>query len=67
MQKDIQIKINIKINNVISNILMQIEIINVLTKKKKDFSDIIKIGLFGYFTMMLIMYLGHIKPMDSDE
>ena len=46
---------------------MQIEIINVLTKKKKDFSDIIKIGLFGYFTMMLIMYLGHIKPMDSDE
>ena len=45
----------------------QLQTINVLTKKKKDFSDIIKIGLFGYFTMMLIMYLGHIKPMDSDE
>jgi hypothetical protein len=43
------------------------DIIEVLQKKKKDFKDIIKIMLFGYFLMLLIMYLGHIKPMNYEE
>ena len=44
-----------------------IEIINILQKKNKTFSDFIKIMLFGFFTVMLIQYLGHIKPIGYDE
>lgn len=43
------------------------DIIDVVTKKKKNFSDLIKIMLFGYFLMLLVMYLGHVKPMNYEE
>ncbi len=43
------------------------DIIDVVTKKKKNFSDLIKIMLFGYFFMLLVMYLGHVKPMNYEE
>jgi len=39
-----------------------LEIIDILKKRKKTLYDVIKIILFGFFTVMLIQYLGHIKP-----
>ena len=44
-----------------------IEIINILKKRRKTFGDVIKIVLFGFFSIMLIQYLGHLKPIGSEE
>lgn len=46
---------------------MKIEIINLIFKKKKTFEDYIKLGLFAFFIAMAMSYIGHIKPLESDE
>ena len=47
--------------------MIYIDIIDTLTKKKKDFNDLVKILLFVYFSMLLVMYLGHVKPVNYEE
>ena len=44
-----------------------LEIIDILKKKKKTVNDFIKIVLFGFFSIMLINYLGHIKPIGYED
>ena len=44
-----------------------LEIIEIMKKKKKTFDDFIKIFLFVFFTVLLIQYIGHLKPQDFKE
>ena len=44
-----------------------LEIIDILKKRKKTGNDLIKIVLFGFFTIMLIQYLGHLKPIGYED
>ena len=44
-----------------------LEIIEIVKKRRKTFNDFIKIFLFGFFTIMLIQYLGHLKPIGYEE
>ena len=46
---------------------MKIEIITLLFKKKKSAEDYIKLAVFGFFLAMAFSYIGHIKPLESDE
>ena len=43
------------------------EVIDLIFKKKKTFEDYIKLGLLGFFVAMAVSYIGHIKPLESDE
>ena len=44
-----------------------LEIVNIVKKRRKTFNDFIKIALFGFFSIMLIQYLGQIKPIGYEE
>ena len=50
----------------ILNIVM-IEIVKIIFKKRKSFEDYIKLAMFGFFLAMAVSYIGHIKPLESDE
>ena len=43
-----------------------IEIINILRKKRKSINDMMKILIFGFFVVVAVMYIGQIKPLESD-
>ena len=46
---------------------MKIEIIDLIFKKRKTAEDYIKLGVFAFFVAMAMSYIGHIKPLESDE
>jgi len=46
---------------------MKIEIFTLIFKRKKSVEDYIKLFVFGFFVAMAFSYIGHLKPLESDE
>ena len=46
---------------------MNIEIFDLIFKRRKDFEDYIKLGFFAFFIAMAMSYISHIKPIESEE
>ena len=44
-----------------------IQIVQIFLKRRKTVEDYIKIIVFGFFAVMAISYVGHLKPIESED